>query len=454
MAIRSVNPATEEVLAEFTALSAAELEKKLLQSNAAYFTWKENSFEVRAEHFRNIAAELRASMDESAKLLTLEMGKTFEQAKAEIEKSAWNFEHYADKGAEYLAPRHIKTEATESYVRFDPLGVILTVMPWNYPFWQVLRMVAPILMAGNTVVLKHASNVPQSALKIEAVLRQAGLPEGVFQTLLIDSAQVESVIQNDFVKGVSLTGSEMAGQLVGTQAGREIKPVVLELGGSDPSIILDDADLELTCKTVATSRLQNNGQSCIGSKRFIVHEAIYDEFLSRIKAIFESYVIGDPMDPNTMIGPVASESALNELLEQIDSSVKAGATIETGGKRHGSKGYYLEPTILTNVTAEVPSYHEELFGPVASIIKVKDDQEAVTVANATRFGLGASIYTKDIERAKKLIPQIEAGNVFINQLVKSDPRLPFGGTKKSGLGRELSEEGIKAFTNIKSVLIA
>ncbi len=453
MAIRSINPATDEVLAEFEPLESTEIDQKILGAETAYRAWRFTPLEKRAQIFRKVAETLRLQQDDCAKLMTLEMGKTLTQAKSEVEKSAWNFEHYADHGAGYLEPRAIKTEATESYVSFEPLGVILTVMPWNYPFWQVLRMVAPIIMAGNTVLLKHASNVPQCALKIEEVLLAAGLPKNVFQTLLVESSQVESIIENDVIKGVALTGSENAGSMVGSQAGKVIKPVVLELGGSDPSIILDDADLEFTCAEVSNSRLMNNGQSCIGSKRFIVHADIYDVFIEKIKTIFENQVIGDPLDSNTTIGPIASKAALDELIDQIERSVAAGARVLTGGKRHGTAGTFLQPTILVDVDENVPSYHEELFGPVVSVIKVKDDATAVEVANATRFGLGASIYTRDIDRAKKLIPQIESGSVFVNQLVKSDPRLPFGGTKKSGIGRELSEEGIKSFTNVKTVFI-
>lgn len=453
MPIRSVNPATGETLKEFDQLSDTELAKKLEKAQRSFEAWRSLSHDERSEHMKNVAQVLNKNRDEYAELLTTEMGKTIKEARAEVEKCAWNFEFYADNAADFLQNRAVKTDASESYVRYEPLGVILTIMPWNYAFWQVLRMVAPILMAGNTVVLKHASNVPQSALKIEEIMNEAGLPDGVFQTLLIRSAQIEKVIENDIIKGVSLTGSEGAGSAVGSQAGKAIKPVVLELGGSDPSIVLDDADIKFTCETVAKSRLMNNGQSCIGSKRFVVTESVYDAFLKELTNVFENYVLGDPMDEKTMIGPVVSQDSLDEVLDQIDRSVKAGAKIASGGKRTGDKGFFLQPTILVDVTKDVPSYQEEIFGPVASVIKVKDDEEAVKVANATRFGLGASIYTEDIERAKKLIPKIEAGSVFVNSFVKSDPRLPFGGIKKSGIGRELSEEGIRTFTNVKTVYI-
>ena len=453
MALQSILPATGEVLMEFEALTDLEVSKKLDKSYGAFLNWRGLSYQKRASYMRDIAEHLKSHASEYGKLLTAEMGKTLVEATAEVEKCAWNFEHYADNTEEYLKDRVVETDASESYVTYEPTGVILTVMPWNYAFWQVLRMVAPILMSGNTVVLKHASNVPQSALKLESLMVEAGLPEGVFQTLLVSSSQVEAIIENDHVQGVSLTGSEYAGSMVGAQAGKAIKPVVLELGGSDPSIILDDADLDFACETVAKSRLQNNGQSCIGSKRFIVHEAIYDEFLDTLTTVFENYVLGDPMDEKTMIGPVVSEDALNELLDQIKRSVDAGARVVTGGERVGDEGFYLQPTILADVVEGVPSYSEELFGPVASVIKVASDEEAIAVANATRFGLGASIYTRDVARAKKMIPYIEAGNVFVNGLVKSDPRLPFGGVKKSGIGRELSEEGIRAFTNVKTVWI-
>jgi len=453
MAIQSVNPATGDIIETYDALNDASVQEKLEKSQRAYESWKNTSMEDRGAHMRNIAQKIRDNQEVYAQLLTSEMGKTITQARAEVEKCASNFDHYADASQEYLQSRVVETEASESYVSYEPLGVILNVMPWNFAFWQALRMAAPILMAGNTIVLKHASNVPGSALAMEALMLDAGLPEGVYQALLITSSQVESVIANDIVKGVSLTGSEYAGTQVGKQAGEAIKPVVLELGGSDPSIVLEDADLDAHLETIATSRLMNNGQSCIGSKRFIVHAAIYDEFVERMKNIFESYVQGDPTKDDTMIGPVVSESALEELQKQIKESVEKGAKIMTGGNRMGDTGFYLEPTILVDVSKVVPSYHEEIFGPVASIIKVDSDEEAIKVANDTRFGLGASLYTQDMEKAKRLIPQIQAGCVFVNQLVKSDPRLPFGGIKKSGVGRELSAEGSRAFTNTKTVWI-
>ena len=358
MAIQSVNPATGDIIKTYDALSDASVQDKLEKSQQAFQLWKKTSMEDRGVHMRNIAQKIRDDQEAYAQLLTSEMGKTITQARAEVEKCAVNFDHYADSSHEYLRSRTVKTEAAESYVSYEPLGVILNVMPWNFAFWQALRMAAPILMAGNTIVLKHASNVPGSALAMEALMLEAGLPEGVYQTLLISSSQVESVIENDIVKGVSLTGSEYAGTQVGKQAGEAIKPVVLELGGSDPSIVLEDADLDAHLETIATSRLMNNGQSCIGSKRFIIHAAIYDEFVERMKIIFESYIQGDPTKDNTMIGPVVSESALEELQKQIKESVDKGAIIVTGGDRIGDTGFYLQPTILSNVTPEVPSYHE------------------------------------------------------------------------------------------------
>lgn len=453
MALISINPATGEVIKEYAEISDADINTKLAQADTAYTQWSALTFDERAKYMRAIAQQLRTNVDEYAKILTQEMGKTFAQAKAEVEKSAFNFEHYAEKAPEYLAPRTVETDASESYVSYEPLGTILLIMPWNYPFWQVLRQAAPILMAGNTAVLKHASNVSGASVAMEKLMLDAGLPQGVFQSLLISSAKVESILADERIKGVSLTGSEYAGSIVAAQAGKEIKPAVMELGGSDASIILEDADIDLAVEVASLSRLQNNGQSCIGSKRFIVHEDIYDEFIQKLQAKFESQVIGDPMDENTTLGPVVSEAALNELLDQIERSVAAGAQVLHGGKRQGEIGFYLQPTILVNVTKDVPSYHEELFGPVVSIIKVKDEAEAIAVANDTRFGLGASIYTQNIERAKNLVPKITSGAVFINGLVKSDPRLPFGGVKKSGFGRELSAEGIRAFCNVKTVWI-
>jgi len=453
MPIQSINPATGNVIKSFDELSDEQVESKLTASQNAYNTWKYTSLEERAEYMRNAASAVRDSSEDYARLLTQEMGKVITEARAEVEKCAFNFDHFADSAHDYLSPRTVVTDASESYVSYEPLGPILIIMPWNFAFWQVLRMAAPILLAGNTIVLKHASNVPESALAIENIFRKAGFPEGVFQTLLIGSSKIEKIIEHPIIRGVSLTGSEPAGRAVGAQAGKNIKPVVLELGGSDPSIVLADADLDMTVKAASYSRLLNNGQSCIGSKRYIVVEAIYDQFMEKLLAEFKTYVPGDPMLDETKIGPVVSQDSLDEVLGQVQRAVDAGATIELGGKQLDRPGSFLAPTILSNITSDVPTYYEEIFGPVASVIKVKDENEAIEVANATDFGLGSSIYTADVEHGKTLVPRIEAGCVFINGMVKSDPRLPFGGIKNSGIGRELSAEGARAFTNVKSVWI-
>jgi len=453
MPIQSINPATGQIIQSFDVLTDDELAAKLKKSDDVFGSWKQRTLEERSEYMRKAAAVIRDNSETYAQLLTQEMGKVITEARSEVEKCAYNFEHYADTSHEYLAPRTVQTDASESYVSYEPLGAVLIIMPWNFAFWQVLRMAAPIIMAGNTILLKHASNVPGSALAIEDIFRKAGVPEGVFQTLLIGSSKIEKIIENPIVKAVSLTGSEPAGRAVGAQAGKNVKPVVLELGGSDPSIILADADLDMAVKAVAYSRLLNNGQSCIGSKRYIVVEDIYDDFMEKIIAEFKTYVPGDPTLDDTKIGPVVSQGSLDEVLEQVQRAVDAGAKIELGGTQLDRPGSFLEPTILSNITPDVPTYYEEIFGPVASVIKVKDQNEAIEVANATSFGLGSSIYTSDIQNAKAMIPHIQAGSVFINGMVKSDPRLPFGGIKNSGVGRELSAEGARAFTNVKSVWI-
>ncbi|MCA9383934.1 NAD-dependent succinate-semialdehyde dehydrogenase [Candidatus Dojkabacteria bacterium] len=453
MPIQAINPATGEMLQSYNELTDKELEQKLQLAHSTFLKWKETSFAERKEKMLKVAELLKARSSEYGELMTTEMGKPFTQAKAEAEKCAWNAEYFAENSEEFLAEEIIKTDASESYVRFDPLGIILLVMPWNYAFWQVIRQAVPSIMAGNTIVLKHASNVPGSALAIEKLFRDAGFPEGVFQTLLIGSSKVQQVLEDFNVKGVSLTGSDYAGSKVGEVAGRNLKKMVLELGGNDPFIILEDGEVEIACEVATTARLQNNGQSCIAAKRFIVVESKYDEFLEKYVAFYKKQVIGDPMDPKTTIGPLVSEKSLEEILDQIDRTVKAGAKVAIGGKRYGDKGSFLEPTILVDVEPGMPSFVEEVFGPVASVIKAKDEAEAIAYANDTVFGLGASLWTNDLERAKRIIPQINAGCVFVNGMVKSDPRLPFGGINRGGLGREMSQYGIKEFVNIKTVWI-
>jgi len=453
MPIQSINPATEEIFATFDELTDEELENKLSLGDKVFKEWRNTSFEHRAELMINAAEILKKNSRKYGEIISKEMGKPIGAAVAEVEKCAWVCEYYAENAEKILKEDVVESAASLSYVRFDPLGIVLAVMPWNYPFWQVFRFIAPTIMAGNAGVLKHASNVPQSALAIEEVMIEAGFPAGLFQTLLIGSSKVERVIRDERVKAATLTGSEFAGSQVAKVAGEEIMPTLLELGGSDPYIVLEDADITASCEIATKSRLQNAGQSCIAAKRFIVMESVAEEFLKKFKIRFESQIVGDPMDENTAVGPLASKSIFDEVEKQVNKSVEMGATIVTGGKRVGEKGYFYAPTIISNVKKGIPVYDEEVFGPVATFIVVKSDEEAIEVANSSPLGLGASIHTKDIERAKKMATQIESGSVFINSMVSSDPRLPFGGVKKSGYGRELSSYGIKAFVNIKTVWI-
>lgn len=452
MAIRSFNPATEELLIEFSPLSDNKIKQAIDDSQTAYLKWKDFTYTKRAEHLIQAAKLLRDNKNNYAEIITAEMGKPIKEAVAEVEKSAWNLEYYAEQTEEFLRQETIETDASKSYVRFDPLGTILFVMPWNFPFWQVLRQAAPVLMAGNTVLLKHASNVPQCSLAIAELFAKT-CPENVFQSLLIGSDQVEQIIEDFRVKGVSLTGSEYAGSQVAMQAGKNLKKTVLELGGNDPAIILADADLEQAAEIAGNSRLLNNGQNCIAAKRFIVVESVYEKFMQLLTKKFEAMKIGSPLDLETQLGPLADKRFLDQIIEQINKSVEAGAVIRYGGKKIEGKGYFIEPTILEDVKIDMPAYSEEIFGPVASVIKVSDTEEAIKIANDTKYGLGAAIWSEDIENAEVLASQLNAGAIFINGIVKSDPRLPFGGVNKGGYGRELSIYGLKEFTNIKTVWI-
>jgi succinate-semialdehyde dehydrogenase/glutarate-semialdehyde dehydrogenase len=402
---------------------------------------------------KNAAKILKDKKEYYGKILTLEMGKTITQAIAEVEKCAWVCDYYADNAENILADEIIKTDASQSYVRFDPIGIVLAVMPWNFPFWQVFRFAAPALMAGNVGILKHASNVPMSALAIEEIFTNAGFPENTFKTLLIGSALVKEVINNPKVKAATLTGSEPAGMQVAQMCGAKLKKTVMELGGSDPFIVLEDADIDSAVKTAVTARLINNGQSCIAAKRFIVVEKIYNEFEKKFVEAMSKVKIGDPMNKETELGPIAREDLREELYTQVKQSIEKGAVVLCGGRKLGGDGFYFEPTILANLKKGMPAYDDEIFGPVASLIKAKNENEAIQIANDSAFGLGASLWTSKIDKAKELAQRIETGSVFINGLVKSDPRLPFGGIKNSGYGRELSHYGIKEFVNTKTVWI-
>jgi len=455
MPIQSKNPATLEVVKTFKELSKKELEVKLAKSAKAFESWRKTSFAERAKLMRALGEYLRTHAEELSALQTLEMGKTMKSGPAGLVKCAAVCDYYAGNTEKILAQEKIEGDNSEErYVQFDPLGAVLAVMPWNFPFWQVYRFAAPAIMAGNVGLLKHASNVPQCAEAIEKSFIEAGFTEGVFQNLFLSVPQVESVIRDPRVVAVTLTGSERAGASVASIAASEIKKAVLELGGSDPFVVLEDADIARAAATACTARLQANvGQSCISAKRFIVHKKVAKEFTGLLVKEFEKLKIGDPTDTDTDIGPLATEHILAELEQQVKKSVAKGARVVSGGARLKMKGYFYPPTVLTKVKKGMPVYDEEVFGPVAPIIEFANEKEAIRIANDTPYGLGATLFTSDMARAKHLIPQIEAGNVFVNGMVKSDPRAPFGGVKKSGYGRELSAYGIKEFVNIKNVCI-
>jgi succinate-semialdehyde dehydrogenase/glutarate-semialdehyde dehydrogenase len=449
----SLNPATNKVLASYKSWDTHELAAALEKSAQAQRDWARRSFAERAAVLREAAIHLRLARDRYAELITTEMGKLIREARAEVEKCALACEYYAQHGEEFLREERVETDAAESYVTYQPLGVVLAVMPWNFPFWQVFRAAAPALMAGNGVVLKHASNVPQCAMALQAIWREAGLPEGVFTTLMIEAGDVAEAIASHHVQAVTLTGSEEAGRRVASHAGQHLKKCVLELGGSDPFIVLADADLDFTAEQAVASRFLNCGQSCIAAKRFILVPEIADAFLERFKARVEALVVGDPMDERTQIGPMARLDLRETLHRQVTDSIAQGAVAVTGCQPLQRDGVFYAPSILDRVTRRTRAWHEELFGPVAIIIRARDEEDAFAIANDTRFGLGSSIWTRDIARAQRLARRIEAGCTFINGLVKSDPRLPFGGVKASGFGRELSWHGIHEFVNAKTVWV-
>ncbi|KAF0239013.1 MAG: succinate-semialdehyde dehydrogenase [Prolixibacteraceae bacterium] len=452
--LKSVNPATGKIIESYETHSEKGVEKIINSTNKTWQQWKSTSFSQRASCMQNLSTVLRSRKEELARLMAIEMGKVVKEGVAEIEKCAWGCEYYAQYAESFLENEHIETEAFRSYISYQPLGTILAVMPWNFPFWQVFRFLAPTLMAGNTAVLKHASNVPGCAMAIEEMVREAGFPENVFRTLLIASKQVENVIRHPAIKAVSLTGSTPAGKSVAAIAGSVLKKCVLELGGSDPYIILEDAELEKAAKICATSRLLNAGQSCIAAKRFIVVGEVYTEFLEYFAQEMNQAIFGDPCDSETTMGPMARKDLRNELHQQVVNSVKTGAEIVLGGEIPNRKGAFYPPTILENVKPGMPAYDEELFGPVASVIRVKNEAEAIKVANDTEFGLGAAVFTRDLKNGEKIAENLlEVGCCFVNDFVKSDPRLPFGGIKTSGYGRELSTHGIKEFMNVKTVVV-
>jgi acyl-CoA reductase-like NAD-dependent aldehyde dehydrogenase len=453
MSIQTINPATEEVLKTYEPYTQEQLNEALTAAHTAFSSWRDTSFAQRSALFRRAAQYLREHKAELAHVATIEMGKPIVESEAEIEKCAWNCEYYADSAEAFLADEPIVTNATESYVAFRPLGVVLALMPWNYPFWQVIRFAAPALMAGNTAVLKHASNVSQCALEIERIFRECGFPEGVFRTVLIPGAETGKLIADPRIAAVTLTGSEEVGISVASMSGQHLKKHVLELGGSDAFIVLEDADLDAAAQTAVRARFQNTGQSCIAAKRFIVVASVAEAFEQKFVAEAMKLRIGDPLQRETQIGPMARGDLRDSLDKQVQATVKMGAKVLLGGKPVEGKGYFYAPTIVTHVTPEMPMFHEETFGPAAAVIHARDTEHAIELANNSQFGLGGNLWTRDIEKGRTLARHLESGALFLNGMTASDPRLPFGGVKHSGYGRELSSFGIREFVNIQTVWI-
>lgn len=455
MALQSINPKNKQLIKEYIELTDTEIEDRIDQAHQAFESWRNTSFSERSSLMKKAAQVLRDKKSEYAKIITDEVGKTLAASEAEIEKCALTCEYYANNAEAFLKPEIIQTDASASYARFDPIGIVLAVMPWNFPFWQVFRFAAPALIAGNVGILKHASNVQMNGEAIEEIFRLAGFPEGTFINLPIGSAKVEQVIRNPKVKAVTLTGSEKAGEAVASTAGSEIKKTVMELGGSDPFIVLADADIDAAVSAAVTARLQYNaGQSCIAAKRFIVDKKIAEEFTNKLKNVVEALNVGDPYDPETNVGPLTNQQMVDDVEKQVNKSVEMGAKLLCGGKSDKTEGYFYDPVVITNLTFDMPVFNQETFAPVFAIISVESVAEAIKVANMSEYGLGANLFTADTEKAhKEIAPQIDSGAVFINGPVKSDPRLPFGGIKKSGYGRELSHYGIKEFVNIKTIWV-
>jgi succinate-semialdehyde dehydrogenase / glutarate-semialdehyde dehydrogenase len=454
MPIASINPATGELTKRFEPHRDAEIEKALKRAVSAFEKHRRSSFADRAAKLQRAAEILEKDRDHLARIITSEMGKLLRGALEEIEKCARGCRYYAEHGEKFLTEQIVSSDATRSLIRYEPLGIILAIMPWNFPFWQVFRFAAPALMAGNVGLLKHASNVPQCALAIEKIFRDAGFDDGVFQTLLIENEATEKIIRDPRVKAVTLTGSERAGSAVASTAGRELKKTVLELGGSDPFIVMPSANFEEALSTGVKSRMVNSGQSCIAAKRFIVADGIYDKYVAEFVEKMKKLKVGDPTKEGTEVAPLSSENILRGVDEQVQKSVGAGAKILCGGKRVPGSGYFYEPTVLTDIPNEAPAYREEVFGPVALFFRARDRKEAVVIANDSTFGLGASVWTNDAGEQEFFSRELESGMVFINAMVASDPRVPFGGVKHSGYGRELGAEGIREFTNIKTVWVA
>ena len=454
MAIQTQNPATGEVLESFTPHSDTHVDAAIARADAAQKKLRDLPFKTRSAALNKMANILESEAEELAKIITLEMGKPYLQAIGEVKKCAWVCRYYADNGEAHLEPEYIETEASESYRAFFPLGVIMAIMPWNFPFWQVFRFAAPALMAGNTALLKHASNVPQCALAIEDIFKRSDLPDGALITLLIGGAKVERILRDDRIKAATLTGSEPAGASVASICGSEIKPTVLELGGSDAFIIMPSADLEKAVEIGCKARLQNNGQSCIAGKRFFIHADIYDEVKARFAAAFEALKVGDPMEASTDVGPLVNKDSYDEITGQVENALVAGAKRVFGAQPIKGDGFYFKPGILEDIPVQSAAYHEEIFGPVMLLFKVDSLDEAIRIANESPFGLGSSVWTQDKDEQMQAAGRLEAGATFVNAMTASHPHLPFGGIKKSGYGRELAEEGVRTWSNVKTIYIA
>ncbi|MEX6506166.1 NAD-dependent succinate-semialdehyde dehydrogenase [Jiella sp. M17.18] len=450
----SINPATGETIEEFAEHTDGEIERALENADAAFADWRRTPLRQRSDLLNRIADELERRKEELGRIATREMGKRFKEAVSEVEKCATGCRYYAEHGPAMIADETREGPASKNFVAYRPIGPVLAVMPWNFPYWQCFRFIAPAIMAGNVGLLKHASNVSQCALEIEKVILEAGAPQGVFQTLLISSKKVEGILRDRRIRAATLTGSEGAGAAVASTAGSEIKTTVLELGGSDPFIVMPSADLDKAVSVGLTARMQNNGQSCIAAKRFIVHADVYDDYLGRYREAVEAMTVGDPMDEATDMGPLAMRSSVEDLGDQIERSVKAGAKLVTGGTPIDGPGFYFKPSILADVTPKAPAYREELFGPCAIFFRVDSIDAAIDLANDSDFGLGGAVFTNDAAEQERFIRDLDQGGTHINRMTASDPRLPFGGVKRSGYGRELSREGIHAFMNIKTVTIA
>ena len=454
MAIQTINPNTNKTIKSFDEMTDEGLEASVAQATKTFANWRKTTYEERADLLHKVAALMREKKDSLAKLITLEMGKLIAQAEGEVMLSANIFDYYATNAAQFLADKELNPEHGKAFIRYSPVGVLFGVEPWNFPFYQVARFAAPNIMIGNTVMVKHASNVPQCAIAIEELFVEAGADAGIYTNLLISGKRASALVADERIKGVSLTGSEIAGASLASEAGKHLKKSVLELGGSDVFIVLEDADIDKAVEWAVVGRMNNNGQCCVASKRFIAVEKIADEFLNKFKNKLAQIKVGDPMDPTTELGPLSSEEAAVNLADQVKRSVEGGAKVLLGGKRLDRPGAFMEPTILTDLKPGIAAYHEELFGPVASFYRVKDEQAAIELANDSPFGLGGSVFTQDIERGKKVADQIDTGMMFINHPTWTQADLPFGGTKRSGYGRELSELGIDEFVNKKLIRIS